>query len=461
MMETGRRGLTVDTPLLDLLDRYVRRGGKRWHTPGHKGNPPTRGGFLDWSYDITEIGELLASPNAIEQSEALMARTYGADRTWYSVNGATQPVMAGVLAAFPFESTLFVDRSVHRSVLSALVIGGYHVRWLYPSWLQAGLVLPLTAFPDHFAGVAGLVVTRPTYDGLAGPIETVIARAHGQNLTVVVDEAHGSHWQGEAYPASVLSLGADLATHGVHKSESTLTQTGLLHVKGERVSREEVDRWWRLLQTSSPSYLLMGSLDRLQWERRQPDTARRWDELAEGARILWRELEGHGLVVLQSWAESKGLSADPARLTILGDGPELRRQLAPWGEVEKVTPGSATLFLAPGESLDLLKQVLVELAQVADPPDLSHTRYPRLSTAMNIRDAWGAPGDWVALEQATDCVVKDALTPYPPGIPLAVPGEMLTKDMIDWLMNWMGTRSSPIEGVRYEKGRPYVWVIHQ
>ncbi|MDA8205063.1 MAG: arginine decarboxylase [Thermaerobacter sp.] len=450
-----------ESPVLDMLERYVRRSGARWHMPGHKGIQPARGTFLDWAYDITEVGEMLEHPNPIERSQQFMAKSYGVDRTWYSVQGATLPVMAGILAAFPPHSTLWVDRILHRSVLSALVLGRYQVRWLYPAMLSDDIILPLTEISPNFSGAQGLVLTHPTYDGLAKDLRDVIGRAHQGGLAVLVDEAHGSHWLGDSFPTSAVAAQADLVAHGTHKTEASLTQTGLLHLQGGRVSADDIDRWWRLLATSSPSYLLLASLDRLQWQRRQPQYGRQWRALADRVRGLWNTIENQGAVVLQSWAERHGFEADPARLTIFGRGAELRSKLASVGEVEKVTPSTCTLILAPGQDLSIIEKALSGIdfreAKIA----LTMTQYPRLNTAMPIHRAWNQAGQWVPLREAQGCVVKDALTPYPPGVPMAVPGEILSREMIEWLTQWMAAAAVPVHGLKYQEGNAMVWVVDQ
>ncbi len=449
----------MDAPVLDMLSRYRKRDGERWHTPGHKGVMPTRGDFLDWASDITEIGDMHRTPNPVEQSERLMATVCGADRTWYSVQGASLPMMAGILAAFPFHATLLIDRAIHRSVLSALIIGDYQVRWLYPGFTQAGLPLPLASVPGDFSGVDGIVLTRPTYDGLAGSVKAMIEAAHGQGLAVVVDEAHGSHWQGQHYPTSALASGADLVAHGVHKTEASLTQTGLLHLKGSRVLASNVDRWWRVLQTSSPSYLLLASLDRLQWERHKPQFRQAWDRLAVRARELWSECTQHEIALLQPWAEAMHWDVDPARLTIVGPGAHLAQTLASVGEVEKVTAHSCTLILSPYQSLQPLAQALSHIVGATDQHALQVVSYPQLTAAMTVREAWEKPGRWVPLTQAAGEVAHDALVPYPPGIPMAMPGELLTQELLEWLSQWVRDAAGLLQGVRREEGQLLVWVV--
>ncbi len=446
---------------MDMLQIYAQASGERWHMPGHKGRTPVRGDFLCWEFDVTEIGPMDKNPNPVQVSERLMAAVSGADRTWYSVAGATLPVMAAILAANRFESTLRVDRTLHRSVLGALTVGGYQAEWIYPQFVRAGLMLPLREFGADFSGSSGLVLTRPTYDGLAASIQSVIDEAHRQGLTVVVDEAHGSHWSGEWYPESALSMGADLVAHGVHKTEASLTQTGLLHLQGHRIDPSEVDRWWRILGTSSPSYLLLASLDRLQWERHQPHYRDRWQRLAERAESLWNTMTAMGIPVLQPWAKAEGLSVDPARLTLLGPGKELAERLARYGELEKVTPGSATLFLSPDQELSLITEALRGMDFRSAEGALEPLEFPRLNSAMTVREAASRNGRRVGLAESRGLVIKEAVTPYPPGIPVALPGEQMTEAMIDWLKWWAATTTAPIQGLTWQNGRAAIEVVDE
>lgn len=450
----------METPLLDMIARYRAAKLQRWHTPGHKGVTPDRGEFLDWASDITEVAELAAFPGPVEESQALMALAVGADRTWYSVAGATLPVMVGILSAFPRGATVVVDRSAHRSVLGALVIGNYQVRWAYPRVLQAGMPLPLTELPEPgLSESAGAVVTRPTYDGLAAPAGPLIDAVHRADGAIVVDEAHGSHWVGTDYPLPALAAGADLVAHGVHKSEAALTQAGLLHLQGTRVDANAIERWWRVLGTSSPSYLLLGSLDRLQWQRRQPAAANAWHGLAQQMFDVWEEIEQRGIPVLQVWARHEGWEVDPARLTLIGDGPKLRSQLSVVGIVEKVTAHSCTLFVAPGQPLQEIVRAVANEGASDGRRWLTTAPYPTLVTAMSVGEAFGRPGRWVALAEAEGQVLGDAVTPYPPGIPLGVPGEVVSADLTAWLRESMALGEGTVHGITYKGGIAGVWVV--
>jgi lysine decarboxylase len=364
--------------------------------------------------------------------------------------------MVAILAANPMGQPLWIDRNAHRSVLSACIIGDYRPRWIYPPVLEGGLLLPIPAAASPVAG--GLVLTRPTYDGIAGDISSWISAAHQAGYPVVVDEAHGSHWVGEVYPQSAIACGADLVVHGSHKNEATLTQTGLLHRVSSRVESDALQWWWRLLATSSPSYLLLAALDRLQWDRHQPGYAARWLELGERMRHLWTRLEQQGWAVLQPWAERAGYRADPARLTLLGPGPELARAFSRWGCVEKVTPGSCTLFVSPVNDLRWLDEAVRELTPVAaeTAAEFKPACYPILATALSPRAAARGQARRVHLSNAAGKVVARAITPYPPGVPIAVPGEVMSADAVEWIMRWRRVYAADVEGV---SSQDEIWIL--
>lgn len=453
-------------PLVQAMAAYVRRSPPRarWHTPGHKGRVPVHGEFLDWAYDVTEVEDLAPgsqSQSPLAEAQVAMARVFGADRTWFSVQGASLGMMAGILAAVPFGGEVVVERNAHRSVLAALVLGGLSPRWIYPPVLAGGVVLPASPpSPDDLVGAGAVVVTRPTYDGLCGSLKETIERAHNAGLPVIVDEAHGTHFAGRrGYPASAVTLGADLIVHGAHKTEAVLTQAGLLHRVGSRVEDAAIERWWSLLGTSSPSYLLMASLDRYGWERNQETERSGWEALALANRALWKRLRRAGVPVLQDWWEARGEYADPAKLTIMGPGARLAGELAELGAVEKYDSASVTLILAPGQSTVDLERLLIRVAQTREGTALGATQpWPRTTMELTPRDALARPRRRVAWKDAKGEVAAVAVTPYPPGIPLVMPGERITEELTEWVSWWRPERRGYIEGLDEDKELS-TWVV--
>lgn len=354
----------VRTPIIEALKAYSAGGKARWHTPGHKGRVPLPYLLSEW--DVTEVRELTPKSDGddpIHDSERLMAQSFGVQKTWYSVQGATLPVMAAILAACPPESSVVVDRIAHRSVHAALILGHLRPIWAYSRVGPGGYPLPVNdeervRLIEQFQPKA-VIVTNPTYEGLAADLSATAAICRQHGIPLIVDEAHGTHfWGHEGFPRSALVEGADLVCHGVHKTERSLTQTGLLHLNSPIISVSQVQDAWDLLATSSPSYLLLASLDDFQFLRHQEEYHRGWHVLAEQLRALRARWRDQGLNVLQDWWELQSGQADAAKLTILGDGSHLLRKLEPFGVEEKSDPFGVTLIVTPYDDLNMVKAAL-------------------------------------------------------------------------------------------------------
>lgn len=437
--------------LYGALRRLSRQIRWRWHTPGHKGRPPTGPDFLDWTLDLTEVGELASEEGPWARSERQAARYFGVERLWFSVQGATLPVMAALLGAFRPGAKVAIERHAHRSVLAALVIGDLNPVWIQPEVGPGGAPWPSSADWKALATrTDGLVLTRPTYEGIALPDEVVaqaIAHFHRQGKVVVVDEAHGAHWWRRAgYPASALTLGADLVAQGIHKTESALTQTGVLYAQGSRVEGPRLEGWWRRLQTSSPSYLLLASVDH--WWRHREEEDRGWEALAWRAEQAWNKLAASGHQVLQREAQKLGLSVDPAKLTVVGPGVRWGRALYPAHVPEKVEPGHLTFILSPWLPLGPLLAALEPLAvQTRAAPLTWPKSWPLAPQMLSPRQAVDAPSRWLSVKGAIGAVAAEAVTPYPPGIPLIYPGEQITAEVVAWITEFLGQRQGVIHGL--------------
>lgn len=457
-------------PIIDSLREWNQAmiNRTRWHTPGHKGSMPLHGDFLQWEFDATEVGILTPAGerNPIRQSEDLMAQTYGVLRTWYSVSGATLGVMTALLAAAPFGSEIVVERSSHRAVLAGIILGGLHPVWVFPRTIAG---LPVPGSDDDFlkaitSRTRALVMTSPTYDGLVADRSELFATIQERGIVVIVDEAHGSHFfNHEGFPPSAIQMGADVVIHGNHKMESTLTQTGLLHRNTPRIDETQIEYWWQSLSTSSPSYLLLAALDRLQWERHQPFYHEQWESFADQVRrMLWPYLKQQGLDILQPlWEGTAGSFADPAKLTLLGNGQLWQDQLRASGSVEKYTAHSVTLILSPYQDLNELKQVLVaashKMASISyNLAPIVPFYWPHPQVAMAPHRALSAKRVKISIDDAVGEVAVMPITPYPPGIPLIMPGEIFEQDVIDWIRQG---DLSLVEGLIEEKGDHFIWVI--
>ncbi len=455
-----------DRPLIEALKAHRREFHEEWHTPGHGEHPPFVDDWLGWRSDLTEIGELAPKTDRkdpLHRSQARMAETFGVTRSWYSVQGASLPVMAGILAATTSigKKRIVVERTAHRSVLAAMVIGGLDPIWVYPKKQYRGtLADDLIPILGSSSDVGAVVITRPTYEGIAEAITPIIAIAHHLRIPVIVDEAHGTHWYGrQGYPASAITLGADLIAHGTHKTEPTLTQTGLLHLQGDLIPQEAVELWWRLLGTSSPSYLLLASLDAYQALRHDGLWTTRWRDLSDAVRALWNEFSH--LDLLQPRLEGEdGVAVDPAKLTVVGSARDIAPKILQWGWPEKVDPDGVTLILSPERSLGMVKSMLSTLPE-RERVVWQGRSLPKPLRRLNPREAILRSSEPVDLLEALGRVAREPLVPYPPGIPIIQPGEVISREVLEWLALWENLNPGSVDGIYRdpESQGGSVWVV--
>ncbi len=463
-------------PLFEALQAHLRDERVRLHVPGHKGG---RGAvrFLATAFgpelarlDLTELPGLddLHSPEGpIAEAEALAAEAFGAAKTFFLVNGSTAGVLAMMLATASPGEPVYVPRALHRSLLSGLILTGAVPVYLTPRVdEQSGL--PLPPFPGDIAeagrrspGGRAVFLVDPTYHGLCADLARLGDEAAAVGAQLCVDEAHGAHFGfGPALPARSLSFErVAAAAQSLHKMGAALTQSSLLHLAPGGLDPERVRAALAAVQTSSPSYVLMASLD----------LARRF-MAGEGpavfertARLMGecgRSLSGlPGLRVFRRPCGPRG--QDPLKLTLIVDAPgdarELSRELAAGRGIHSELADQRTiLFVAgPGTTASDLERLTAgvreyarraapgehgaatrtgDVSPAADHAGLEHAGLGHLpEQAVTPREAFFAPVEPVALEEGFRRVAAEAVVPSPPGIPVVMPGERLDRETIDVL----------------------------
>ncbi|HEY9736470.1 MAG TPA: aminotransferase class I/II-fold pyridoxal phosphate-dependent enzyme, partial [Trichocoleus sp.] len=276
-MEASNSLDQTQAPLLEALTQSARRPHAAFYAPGHKrgqGIPKRLQALLGESVfaadlpELPELDNLFAPEGAIAQAQALAAAAFGAEQTYFLANGSTCGIEAAVLAACRPGEKIVVPRNAHQSVVSALILSGALPVWVQPeydaSWDLVGAVRPeavAMALQQHPDSRAVLVVS-PTYQGICSDLAGIADIAHSYGLPLLVDEAHGPHFTFHPdLPTPALAAGADLAVQSTHKVLSALTQASMLHVQGDRICRQRLQRALQLTQSTSPSYLLLASLD--------------------------------------------------------------------------------------------------------------------------------------------------------------------------------------------------------
>ena len=444
--------------LLEQLARYDAADFLPMHMPGHK-RTALGGEELPWQLDITEIDgfdNLHEAEGILKGGMELAARLYGSARAFYLVNGSSGGILAAIAAAAPFGGRILMARGCHKSVYHAVEL--LHLEPLYltppvdPSFAVSASLPPeavesaLAQHPD----VRLVVLTSPTYEGVISDIAAIAAVCHRRGIPLLVDEAHGAHlYFHPAFSSGAVTAGADLVIQSVHKTLPSLTQTALAHVQGNLVDPQRLAHFLAVFQTSSPSYLLMGSIHRCLklLEHRGPAL---FADYARNLHQLDRRLEAlHHLRVLYHGADHCSrhpdfFAFDPGKLFVSTHGtdltgPQLAALLRQRGiEPEMAAPQGVLAMTSccdTAETLERFAAVLLELDGlchnisvpcIRPTPPLPPVRY-------TIAQARQLPTVLLPMAEAIGRTMAESLWMYPPGIPLVVPGEVLTADIVQAL----------------------------
>ena len=394
------------------------------------------------SWDLPELpswGGPLLKEGAVAEAQRRCAALLGAETCWFGVNGASGLLQAALLAMAPPGSRVLLPRNLHRSLLHACVLGGLEPLFYAPPFdPSTGLWLPLppallaTILTTALAQgpVAALVLLDPTYQGLATDLAPLVRLAHGHDIPVLVDQAHG---RGEA-----LTAGADLVVLSPQKVGGGLAQGAALLSQGNRVAIPALETSLLWLQTSSPSALLLTSTAAALEQMASAAGKGQRERAERRGRRLARRLEEEGLALVPT--------QDPLRLLVhtgaFGvNGLRADAWLQERGVMAELPEPALLLFclgLAPPRTLERqLPPLLAHLRR-----DLGGSPLPAVPTPpvplvgrleMPIGQAWRSPGTWVPLREAVGRVAAEPLVPYPPGIPLVVPGERMDGERAAWL----------------------------
>lgn len=449
-------------PLVEAIRSYLGEDICRLHMPGHKGREEMP--FLSAMADLTEVhglDDLHRPEGAIKEAQELAAAAFGARETFFLVNGASAGIIAAFLALAKPGDKVILPRHVHKSVFNALVLSGAFPVYVSPTYhpvLNIPVGVSLEAWEEAWKTHPDsklMFLVHPTYEGITSVDGDLIKKAKERGLKIIVDEAHGGHFPFHpSLPPSALALGADVVIHGSHKTTGSLTQSGMLHL-GTSLQPELFQAALSLVQSTSPSYLLMASLDSarrkmvLEGEQKLAETLKLTGKVRDEIKAvkgicLWHE-------ELYTYSEVKGL--DPTKIII--DGLELgltgyqlagilRESHGVQVEMASNTHLLALFSFADGwEQGDKLVQSLVAISKSCGnrkplPIAPAGVGLPSPQVVVSPRDSWFAPKKTVPLEKAAGAVCGQLLVPYPPGIPLLCPGELITNQLVDLLLSLRG-----------------------
>ncbi|RAP26875.1 Arginine decarboxylase [Brevibacillus laterosporus] len=453
------------TPLFSGLVEHAERNPIQFHIPGHKkgtGMNPTFREFIGenaLSIDLINIAPLddLHHPKAIiKEAQDLAAEAFGADHTFFSIQGTSGAIMAMIMATCNPGDKIILPRNVHKSVTAAIIFAGAIPVFIHPIMdEQLGIAHGITpkavrkamsAHPD----AAALLVINPTYFGIAGDLQQIVEISHEYNVPVLVDEAHGAHIHfHEDMPLSAMRAGADMAATSVHKLGGSLTQSSILNVREGLVDVDRVKTILSMLTTTSTSYILLASLDMARQHlalhgKQMIENSIRMANAARDEINKIPRLRCIGKEILGMPAE---YAMDPTKLLIhvrnLGiTGWEVENWLREKYniEVEMSDLYNILCFVTAGDTeetmgtlVSALQHLAVEFAH-AEPSDLIEISLPEIPViSLSPRDAFYSETEIVPLELAEGRIITEFIMVYPPGIPILFPGEVVTSDNIHYI----------------------------
>ncbi|MFF5938810.1 aminotransferase class I/II-fold pyridoxal phosphate-dependent enzyme [Streptomyces sp. NPDC012508] len=465
----------LSAPFAEAVLAHAGRDWLRLNVPGHAAAPGSDlAGFFGSRITALDFPPLLdgidlGADTPLDKALALAAEAWGARRTWFLTNGASQGNQIASMVAPSLGRTLVVQRSVHSSVIDGLVLSGMDAVFVQPSVdPEQGIAHGVTAADvaaalERTPDAAAVYIVSPSYFGAVADVRAIADTAHAAGVPLIVDEAWGSHFGFHAdLPAGALSLGADLVTSSTHKLGGSLTQSAMLHVaEGPFADRLEplVDRAFRLVQSTSASALLTASLD---LARRtlvvDPGATATSVAAADRVRSVVRALGRFSVVSDRFDAFPDIVGFDPLRIAIdtrAGGitGHEARRLLFRDHQVmvEVATDAAIVAVIGAGfvpdtdrflEALHTLPSPLA--GSGTDPAAMLHLPAPG-PAKLTAREAFLSPTRVLPAEQAVGRISADTLAAYPPGIPNVLPGEVITAEVVRFLQR---TATAPNGHVR-------------
>ncbi|KAL0426696.1 UNVERIFIED_CONTAM: putative protein YaaO [Sesamum latifolium] len=458
-------------PLVRALKASADRNPVVFHFPGHKRGQAASPaltqliGSKPFLHDVTELPELdsfFCPKGPLLEAKNLAAELFGAKETWFLVGGTSCGVQAAIMATCSPGDTIILPRNAHASATIGVIFSGAVPKYIVPQynsdWDIAAGVTPsqvkLAIAETKVVGgrkVAAVFVTSPTYNGICSNLSEISEVCHSQGIPLIVDEAHGAHFKFHPeMPKTALDQGADISIQSTHKVLCSFLQSSMLHISGEMIDRERLHKCLHALQSTSPSWLFLASLDAARHQLSTDVTAfNDAVNLANVAKTLIRKIPG--ISVLDHSVFPDFPDMDPLRVTIgmwqLGlSGFQANEILdKDLGIIpELVSTNSITLAFSQGTTCEHVQGLLSGLRHLSAMFPVVNCENGMLSVAgrgpyddpvmsMNPREAFFASRTRMKFKDCSGEVCGEVICPFPPGVPVLAPGEVITHKALDYL----------------------------
>ena len=459
----GIENNSVRAPLVDAMGTALKNPTYQFHIPGHtKGNGVykpfkvlvgERLLALDTTDEFDNLGTLNPPTGPIKEAELLAAKAFGAQRTFFLLNGSTIGNLALAMGTTQRGQKVIVNRNCHRSILTGLIMSGAEPIWVLPDkiddWSIWGKISPeaIEKALSENEDVACVWVTNPTYEGVVSDIAGISAVCKRYNVPLFVDEAHGCLWNfSDKLPVSALKQGADAVVHSLHKTGGSMSQTSMLHVarKDSRIDIEVLERTLKLLHTTSPSLLLLTSLDAARAHLESEDGHEQIERAISNANYLKQEIDKMAGVHYLNYEYT-----DPTKVFIRVDGLsgtslEMILEHDYNIEVESASDIGILILSNLGNDLSDFKYLVnclkeIDKTDYTEHPIIDKKKHMPMLTPqikMRLRDAYFAPKELINKYDAIGRISAEVVAECPPGIAILLPGELITEEHLPYLKTY-------------------------
>lgn len=439
-----------------------------FHMPGNKGENIYRkygyGDFLDHivDYDITEIpgaDNLFQNEGIILETMKKYKKLYGSRKSYLLINGSSCGLIASILSIANRGDKIAIARNSHKSIFNAIILGGLNPVYIYPDILEdegiSGVINPKTVkgIIEENEEIKAVVIPSPNYYGICSDIEEIAKICHENNVILIVDQAHGAHLKfmhkfagelGEDYPMAAEDSGADIVVTSTHKTLASFGQTAILNVMSDRINLMNLEDRLQQIESSSPSYILMASLD-INADLILEHGKELMTEWAENIEYFYSSAYSiPGLeMVLSEGLDGTKINIDMSAYGMTGH--DLEKYLNHKGIFPELVTGNIVMCMTGiGNTREDYDRLLKALVEIVTKNKMVMLTREEVKSAMGDETPWTkklrmkkipTEKETIDIKDAAGRVCASSIIPYPPGIPICCPGEVITKELIDYVLD--------------------------
>ena len=455
----------VQAPIVEALKKAYENPSYQFHIPGHtKGNGSLpefkkligrKALCIDTTDEFDNLGTLHPATGPIKEAQELAAKAFGAKRTFFLLNGSTAGNLALAMGLTKKGQKIITNRNCHRSVLTGMIISGAEPLWLIPErfeeWGIWGNVTPesVEEMLKTNDDVSMVWITNPTYEGVVSDIKSISAVCKRYGVPLIVDEAHACLWNFSKHlPTPALQLGADAVVHSLHKTGGSMSQSSMLHIAEDSlIDVDAVEKALKLLHTTSPSLMLLASLDAARANLDSARGRRLLERAISNAKYLRREIEK--MEHIHDLKPDFGYLTDVTKIFIRADGLSGKRlesilEIDFNIEVESASDAGLLLLSNIGNTradMEYLVKCLrkIDQAHYSDICYLEKKKHMPMLTPVikrSLREAYYSPKETIPKDLAVGRIAAEVIAECPPGIAILLPGELITEAHLPYLTDY-------------------------